>query len=251
MYDKEERTVSSHNTNHFSEASALSLRHRTICGLTGRLGNRMLQHIDAIRTAQLREIIVSSVDKECGKYLKLPDARGILILRAKWLLSEVLFAPDPIQIPRYFRTIDELYSDKSNYLALHVRGTDFHLWKKHAVTEPEFFIRAASNSIYPYVYLVTDDPNSQRVQIIVDGVRSAGRNILIRSGNSSSDFMALMRAREIFASPSTFALAASILGARQVTFPIQYAQVEARAGAKFWRQLLDGERPNYCQVHLQ
>ncbi|EKO35987.1 hypothetical protein B273_0614 [SAR86 cluster bacterium SAR86E] len=221
-----------------------------IDGLSGRFGNKFLQHIDALNYIADREGTIVSNDIDCRRFLKNTSKKFDFKLKQKWQLSEVLFHEKPIDIPSYFITAESLFEKPANYIALHFRGTDFSQWKKHSIIKEDFFIDSIPSDYTDTIFLVTDDSHHSIVQAIVETLVSRGLKILLVSGNPFSDFIMLMRAKKIIASPSTFSLAAAILGSKKIIYPQKYAAIEGKNGNLFWAKNLNNEETNYAAIEL-
>jgi len=221
-----------------------------IDGLSGRFGNKFLQHIDALSYVADQGGIVVSRDEDCRRFLKNRSSKFDLKIKRKWELSEVLFHKKPINIASHFLTAATLFQNDSEYFALHFRGTDFSQWKKHSIIREDFFINSVPPGYTGQVVLVTDDSRHHIVAAVMKGLAERGIKSLLISGNPYSDFIMLMRAKKIVASPSTYSLAAAILGSKNLVYPREYATVEAENGNLFWAKNLQAERTNYATIEL-
>jgi hypothetical protein len=195
------------------------------------------------------------LDQDCSTYIKKKSRTKFgPRLRRNWQLSEVVFAPKCIEIDKYFVTKHELQEEDitCETATIHFRGTDFAQWKAHAIIEPDFFLDALERycASVKRINLVTDDPEHTNINEITTSLRSTGIQVSIFSGSQHSDFMRLLMSDWIIASPSTFSLSAAILGGRKIIYPKKYAEIEAKAGACFWKSCVRGDESAYVRIEI-
>lgn len=213
------------------------------------LGNRILNLIDAISKAEKVGTLVATNDAGLRRLYKGPKY-GAPFFYKKLMLSEVLFKSQPFKLDEYFYLPSHKEIDKM-VVAIHFRGRDFAKWKAHSIIGEKFFIEQIEReNSKATIYLFTDDIQHQTVRQIASYFKQLGRVLYLFSGCEFADFSLLARAGKIIASPSTFSLCASLLGAGEIIYPLSYAKVEASSGSLFWEELVQGNKPNYLKVDL-
>ncbi len=223
-------------------------------GLSGRMGNRLLQHIDAFSFAEREGINIKSNDAISSNFVR-EHRRGYPLRRIgrSWRISESLINRGVrINLQDYFWTAGEIFSKPSAIGVIHFRGTDFASWKSHSIIDSNFFLEAVRSYIDVVTtwVVVTDDPSHLVVKDLSQSLLSECTYLGAVSTGRYADYCRLMNAPLIIASPSTFALSAAVLGRGAIVFPKSYAAIEAEKGSEFWAACVNGEFINYVDVRL-
>lgn len=224
-----------------------------LSGFSGRFGNRILQHLDAYSYAESCGINVFSADGSTKMFLKKNQHRAFIPIKRKWKISESLFNDKKINVGEYFLNIDDFRLVADDSVAIHFRGTDFAGWKSHSIIDPGFFIESALriSGEERKFFIVTDDPLHKNVLKIEAAIRKERANVYVVSGSEYADFFRLMNASIVIASPSTFSLAAVLLGRKKIIFPKEYAMLEAQSGASFWNDCINEVDSKYIEINLK
>ena len=162
--------------------------------------------------------------------------------------GSAIFSNDIIVIDEHFVCAHHKSSEGS--VGVHFRGGDFAVWKPHSIIPAGYFIENIQRLGSKKISLCSDDAMHPVYLAIKKWLTDNEYDIIIFGKSMLEDVYALADCTHIVASPSTFSLTAAILGGKNITFPHQFAEIEALEGDLFWRYVLDGRPSKYVNLSL-
>lgn len=133
----------------------------------------------------------------------------------------------------------------NNAVALHIRGGDFYQWKSHSIMSAEWYIKCINCVDQPLkiVFLYTDDINDPRIEQILDYLRANRLGFVIDNSSTLSSWFKLLNSGLLIVSPSTFSIAAGMIGDSKIMISKSYVDIE-RNTSEFWKAVSNGEFEN-------
>lgn len=166
-----------------------------------------------------------------GRNLIVPP--GVMGLR----FFETVFV-DPSKVGNLSNIFLKNPKERSTYIGMHFRGTDFKAWNEMADIGWEYYIAAAEMLMQSQprlnnapIFLVTDDPQHETVLRIQKSCKVS----VVSSQGMFHDFSLLLNSAALIASPSTFSFWAAVIGqVSTVTFPIKWTNYREEVNDPFW-----------------
>lgn len=155
----------------------------------------------------------------------------------------------------------EPFEKKNKMVAVHFRGTDFHVWDKNAILPFEYYKKSIDyvieeiNDTFVFI-LFTDDLNLDSFKKTIDYLKNL--NIPFEFGSSNdfkADFKKIAYCDYVISTPSTFCITASLCGFRNKKiihskqWVIDYKKNSKYFRDVFWQNLLDKRKTNDYVIH--
>ncbi len=155
--------------------------------------------------------------------------------------------PRKIVIPRF-------QIEKTQSIACHFRGGDFHTWNAQAILPHVYYMQAIEmidsklGQKLP-IKLITDDSSLEAFEKVSKSLKS---RVTIKLDNDPiHDFADLAGSQFIVSSPSTFAIWAGILGGCEgIIHSSKWVQMQCELDDPFWNRLSKGGNPYYKAMAL-
>ncbi len=147
-------------------------------------------------------------------------------------------------------------SENKRIVAMHFRGGDFGMWNPQAILSLTYYAESLE-------YIRTALPDALVVVVTDDwSLPSVAKTLLELSASElrwsqhkcsmglKCDFSLLRAADLVVSSPSTFAIAAGMLGTGRSIHSSEWVQDRAERGDRFWVSLLAGSVPHYTAEYF-
>lgn len=147
-------------------------------------------------------------------------------------------------------------SQPVTHLVFHLRGTDFAQWNPDAILDLDYYRDAyelLTSQLGDHDFrIATDDPTHPTLAPLRSFLKEKGA-LISNSGCSTPfecDFAAMAEADFLIAAPSTFSLAAALLGNPRVIQSGRWVENRIARGEVFWTQLQRNELLGYRSAGL-
>lgn len=139
----------------------------------------------------------------------------------------------------------------SPWITLHLRGTDFATWNPDAILDADYYVRALealpSNWAELPVRVCTDDLNHPAYEVL--GKHLSTKTTVITGDKCTDpldcDFTAMAQSKYLVASPSTFSIAAGLLGNTRTIHSEYWVENRIQRGELFWQKVKENSLRGY------
>ena len=137
--------------------------------------------------------------------------------------------------------------------AVHFRGTDFHQWNPESILDSDYYLESVESlkETSSGFILFTDDENLPSYQAVLNYIKAEKLPFLMGDNSADrncymKDFSIMSECDSIVSSPSTFAIAAGLIGKhKKIIHSKKWVTGRVAKADKFWVDLYNGGNQDY------